>query len=119
MVATTGLFVMGSLLELLMCDPLRDPTNSEVFTLVEGQLPLDQYFHGDAPNIAQAIKYVFSILLIDYTHIRCFYRKCHHNDSTFAVLDMNSLDNMIYNFSNYREYFNLDEKVCVLTKIIF
>ncbi|MCL4128191.1 UNVERIFIED_CONTAM: hypothetical protein GTU68_013993, partial [Idotea baltica] len=94
MLSTTSLFLVGSLGELLVCDPLRDPSHSEVFPIVAQQLHLEDFFpKGHTPHLSEII------------------RKCHRNDSMYAVLDLHSNDARIENLSNYRDLLKLDEKI--------
>ncbi|KAK7084611.1 hypothetical protein SK128_007792, partial [Halocaridina rubra] len=97
MVATTALFVIGSVSEILICDPLSDPTHSEVFFVVEEQLKFlklnDMYPAGQAPRVTEIIS------------------KCHGNQSLYSVLSLNHIDSNLAELQDYKKRLSLDEKI--------
>lgn len=94
MVATTALFVVGSVSDILVCDPLSDPTNSEVFSVVEELYNLNElYPAGQAPRVTEII------------------RKCHSNQSLYSVLSLDHIDSNLAELQNYKKRLNLDEKI--------
>ncbi|XP_076064298.1 prominin-1-like isoform X3 [Oratosquilla oratoria] len=101
MTATTALFVVGSASDILVCDPLRDPDDSEVFKVIADHFKLDfMYPGGEAPS-------VISIII-----------KCHANESLYSVLNLEQTSNDIAELKNYRERFKLDEQVAALKRQI-
>lgn len=57
MAATTALFVLGSISEILVCDPLADPTHSEVFNAAAELYNLNNHYPpGQAPSITEIIR---------------------------------------------------------------
>ena len=81
MVTTTVLFVVGSASEILVCDPLRDPTHSEVFNLLSQHLNIDKHYPpGQAPQLTEIIRlfiFVLSIILqifLKKSHLLVCYR---------------------------------------------
>ncbi|XP_066957020.1 prominin-1-like isoform X7 [Macrobrachium rosenbergii] len=94
MIATTALFVVGSVSDILVCDPLGDPTNSEVFSVVEERFNLNDYYPaGQAPRITEIIS------------------KCHTNQSLYSVLSLVHIDSKLGELPHYKKEFNLDKKI--------
>ena len=59
MVTTTVLFLAGSASEILVCDPLRDPSHSEVITLIADHVNLEKHYPpGQAPHLTEIIRLI-------------------------------------------------------------
>ncbi|XP_047480964.1 prominin-1-like isoform X5 [Penaeus chinensis] len=94
MAATTALFVLGSISEILVCDPLADPTRSEVFNAAAELYNLNSHYPpGQAPSITEIIS------------------KCHNNQSLYSVLSLNHVDSNLARLQDYKKNLNLDEKI--------
>ncbi|XP_063610180.1 prominin-1-like isoform X1 [Penaeus indicus] len=94
MAATTALFVLGSISEILVCDPLADPTHSEVFNAAAELYNLNSHYPpGQAPSITEIIS------------------KCHNNQSLYSVLSLNHVDSNLARLQDYKKNLNLDEKI--------
>ncbi|XP_071534765.1 prominin-1-like isoform X6 [Panulirus ornatus] len=94
MACTTALFVVGSATEILVCDPISDPTHSEVFSVVADLYNLnDLYTTGQAPSMTEIIS------------------KCHKNQSLYSVLSLDHTDSNLAKYQNYKKRLNLDEKI--------
>lgn len=60
MACTTILFVVGSVSEIMVCNPLSDPMHSELFSVTADFYNLDHlYPPGEAPKITEIIRYVY------------------------------------------------------------
>jgi len=94
MAVTTALFVVGSATEILVCDPFKDPTHSEVFELIGENLSYEQYYpSGEAPHLTEIIA------------------KCHQNQSLYTVVSWQNIDKSLGELKNYRDQLQLDEKI--------
>ncbi|KAB7497557.1 Prominin-1-A, partial [Armadillidium nasatum] len=94
MLTTSALFLVGSLGELLMCDPLRDPSNSEVLDMLSQNINLEKYFiKGQTRPLPDII------------------RSCHQNESLYIVLELHHYDPLIENMTNYRDSLKLEDKI--------
>ncbi|XP_069941647.1 prominin-1 isoform X5 [Cherax quadricarinatus] len=94
MACTTALFVLGSASEILVCNPLSDPTNSEVFSVIADHYNLNDYYPpGEAPRLTEIIS------------------KCHKNQSLYSVLSLDNVDSILVKLQDYKKRLNLDEKI--------
>ncbi|CAL4071051.1 unnamed protein product, partial [Meganyctiphanes norvegica] len=94
MAVTTALFVVGSATEILVCDPFKDPTDSEVFELIGENLRIEQFYPaGEAPHLTEIIA------------------KCHQNQSLYSVVSWQIIDNSLGDLKNYRDQLKLEEKI--------
>ncbi|KAG0721981.1 Prominin-1 [Chionoecetes opilio] len=94
MACTTILFVVGSASEILVCDPLRDPMHSEVFSVASDFYNLEHmYPPGKAPRLNEIIS------------------NCHRNLSLHAVLSLDNVESNLAELQDYKNRLNLHEKV--------
>lgn len=101
MTCTTVLFVVGSASEILVCDPLRDPMHSEVFSIAADFSNLEQlYPPGKAPKLTEIIS------------------KCHRNLSMHTVLSLDNIESNLAKLQDYKNRLNLHEKIAQLKRDI-
>ncbi|XP_042212646.1 prominin-1-like isoform X6 [Homarus americanus] len=94
MACTTALFVVGSASEILVCDPLSDPTHSEVLSVAADLYNFNDYYpSGEAPRLTEMIS------------------KCHKNQSLYSVLSLDHIDSILAELQDYKKRLNLDEKI--------
>uniref|UniRef100_A0A2P2I2A1 Prominin-1-like n=1 Tax=Hirondellea gigas TaxID=1518452 RepID=A0A2P2I2A1_9CRUS len=98
---TAGLFVIGSLSRVLVCDPLSQPSDSEVFSSLHSHLNIQQHYPQDeSPTLMEIIAL------------------CHRNESIYRVLSLHLLDDSLTSLLQYRDRLKLDEKVAHLKQEI-
>ncbi|KAK8382982.1 hypothetical protein O3P69_011497 [Scylla paramamosain] len=101
MTCTTVLFVVGSASEILVCDPLRDPMHSEVFSIAADFSNLEHlYPPGKAPKLTEIIS------------------KCHRNLSMHTVLSLDNIESNLAKLQDYKNRLNLHEKIAQLKRDI-
>lgn len=101
MSCTTILFVVGSASEILVCDPLRDPMHSEVFSVAADFYNLEHlYPEGKEPKLTEIIS------------------KCHRNLSMHTVLSLDNIESNLAELQDYKNRLNLHEKIAQLKRDI-
>ncbi|XP_050705639.1 prominin-1-like isoform X6 [Eriocheir sinensis] len=97
MACTTILFVVGSVSEIMVCNPLSDPMHSELFSVTADFYNLEHlYPPGEAPKITEIIS------------------MCHKNLSMYTVLSLDKVDNNLAELQDYKNRLNLHEKIAQL-----
>ena len=87
---TTGHFIIGSGLDVLVCDSLQSPHQSFVFREV------DQYFLQ--PQLASLTNKQSSLELLD---------KCHQNQTLYTIAQLDSVYD-VNNLRDWRQHYNMD-----------
>ncbi|XP_047736381.1 prominin-1 isoform X3 [Hyalella azteca] len=101
LVVTAALFLVGSLAQVLVCEPLSNPTRSEVFSSLHSHLNIQRHYpQGESPTLMQIID------------------QCHRNESIYSVLKLHLLDDGLTSLLQYRDRLQLDEKMAQLKQKI-
>ena len=76
LIVTAVLFVVGSLGRMLVCDPLGDPSSSEVFSSLHLHLDINRHYpQGEAPTVMEIIEWASTLLC--FFQFYCVFQ-CHY-----------------------------------------
>ncbi|XP_021919956.1 prominin-like protein isoform X4 [Zootermopsis nevadensis] len=90
MVVTLAHFLLGIIVERAMCEPLQNPSNNQLLTLIDKIVRLDKFFGYEAEiNVSSII------------------RSCHANGSMYEVLQIANLVN-ISEVSDYKTKYGIE-----------
>ncbi|KAJ4441113.1 hypothetical protein ANN_10963, partial [Periplaneta americana] len=102
MMITLVHFLLGIIAERAICEPLQNPNNNQLLTLIDKMVRLDKFFQSDVEiNVSSII------------------RSCHANGSIYEVLHVANLVN-ISEVSDYKSRYGIDNVINQLkTRIDF